>query len=117
MNTNCILFRNTVSVIIDKSGNITFQHLSVHTIENVSDAMTLIKDGDFKRKMAETPMNIQSSRSHCICTIHLTRTSRHSSTIYSSKLNLVDLAGYVSPYKICRDRFERCNFYLSANYV
>jgi kinesin family protein 6/9 len=43
--------------------------------------------------IAETPMNMASTRSHCVFTIHLTSRASGSPTIRKSKLNLVDLAG------------------------
>lgn len=92
---NNIKFRNTVSFFIDNKGRIKFQNLSIHSVKNLPEALKLIKKGDLRRKIAPTPMNIQSSRSHCICTIYLTRKKSDSPIIYESKLNLVDLAGYV----------------------
>lgn len=87
-------YRNNVSFFMDKKGRIIFQNLSVHPIKNISEALALIKQGDCKRKIAPALMNLKSSRSHCICTIYLTRKNAASSRIFKSKLNLVDLAGY-----------------------
>lgn len=41
----------------------------------------------------QTPMNMASTRSHCIFTIHITGRDVGADTIRKSKLNLVDLAG------------------------
>lgn len=40
-------------------------------------------------------MNMASTRSHCIFTIHMTSREVGGDTIRKSKLHLVDLAGYV----------------------
>lgn len=41
----------------------------------------------------QTPMNQASTRSHCIFTVHLCRRELGSTTLWRSKLHLVDLAG------------------------
>lgn len=43
--------------------------------------------------IAETPMNMASSRSHCVFTLHLEARRPGESTVRRSKLHLVDLAG------------------------
>lgn len=43
--------------------------------------------------IAETPMNLASTRSHCIFTIRITSRARDSAVVRRSKLHLVDLAG------------------------
>ena len=42
-------------------------------------------------------MNMASTRSHCIFTIHISAREPSSELIRRVKLHLVDLAGYVSP--------------------
>ena len=41
----------------------------------------------------QTPMNMASTRSHCIFTIHISSREAGSDTIKKAKLHLVDLAG------------------------
>lgn len=43
--------------------------------------------------IAETPMNMASSRSHCVFTMHLEARRPGESVVRRSKLHLVDLAG------------------------
>ncbi|KAL3320682.1 Kinesin- protein 6 [Cichlidogyrus casuarinus] len=74
-------------------------NLSSHPANNIEDALNLLFLGDTNRIIAETPMNEASSRSHCIFTLHITRTEKESHNKFHSKLNLVDLAGSERAYK------------------
>jgi kinesin family protein 6/9 len=49
--------------------------------------------GDTNRAIAETPMNMASSRSHCIFCLSIESRETGGDKIRRSKLNLVDLAG------------------------
>ena len=49
--------------------------------------------GDTNRAVAETPLNLASSRSHCIFTVSVEGREEGSSVVRHSKLHLVDLAG------------------------
>ena len=49
--------------------------------------------------MSTTPMNMASSRSHCIFTIAIEMRDRETEIIRTSKLHLVDLAGSERVYK------------------
>lgn len=55
----------------------------------------LIAQGEMNRSIAEHSLNLVSSRSHCIFTLHVeSRSHTHSTATYTvSKLNLIDLAG------------------------
>ena len=55
----------------------------------------MIFEGETNRTIAEHKLNKNSSRSHCVFTVHLEIRSRVESTekIIISKLHLVDLAG------------------------
>ncbi len=46
-------------------------------------------------KHTQTPMNMASTRSHCIFTIHIMSREPGSDMLKKSKLHLVDLAGLV----------------------
>ena len=65
-------------------------------VHELGDVLDLIKKAELSRKIGETKMNKQSSRSHCIFTVHVH--TRHKSfdgspTDYHGKLHMVDLAG------------------------
>jgi kinesin family protein 6/9 len=49
--------------------------------------------GDTNRAISETPMNMASSRSHCVFTVSIESRLVGSDTVRRSKLHLVDLAG------------------------
>lgn len=54
---------------------------------------TSIQQGDTNRAVSETPMNLASSRSHCVFTIYVEARQEGSAIVRRSKLHIVDLAG------------------------
>ena len=83
----------------DEDGNVHLRNLSMHVAASEEEALNLLFLGDTNRAIAETPMNLASSRSHCIFTISLEARQEGSSTIKRSKLHLVDLAGSERTHK------------------
>eukprot|EP00946_MAST-07B_sp_MAST-7B-sp1_P000703 g703.t1 len=77
----------------DEDGNVHLRGLSTHLASTEEDALNLLFLGDTNRAIAETPMNMASSRSHCVFTIFVESRESGSDTIRRSKLHLVDLAG------------------------
>ncbi|KAL5269965.1 hypothetical protein ACHWQZ_G003441 [Mnemiopsis leidyi] len=77
----------------DAEGNFHTRNLTVHQANSEEDALNLLFMGDTNRMTAETPMNMASTRSHCIFTIYISCKSQDSPTIRRGKLHLVDLAG------------------------
>jgi kinesin family member 15 len=61
----------------------------------VRDVLQLLSHGAANRHMAETKMNKESSRSHCVftCVVESKTTEDGMVNIRTSCLNLVDLAG------------------------
>ena len=55
--------------------------------------MDLLFAGDANRAVAETPLNLASSRSHCVFTITIEKRTSGDDTLQRAKLNIVDLAG------------------------
>jgi kinesin family member 6/9 len=82
-----------VQMLEDEHGNFHLKNLSMHAADNEEDALNLLFMGDTNRAIAETPMNMASSRSHCIFSVALESRVVGSDTIRRSKLHLVDLAG------------------------
>ena len=82
-----------VHMLEDEHGNFHLKNLSMHVANNEEDALNLLFMGDTNRAIAETPMNMASSRSHCIFTISLEVRENGSDLVRRSKLHLVDLAG------------------------
>jgi kinesin family protein C2/C3 len=64
--------------------------LSVRTLSEVESALA---SGYALRSSASTHTNERSSRSHCIVTLSVSSTHRHTGTRLHGKLHLVDLAG------------------------
>ena len=82
-----------VSLLEDSDGNFHLRNLSAHRATNEEEALNLLFLGDTNRTVSETPMNLASSRSHCIFTLYMESRKPGEETVRRSKLNLVDLAG------------------------
>ncbi|GLI60663.1 hypothetical protein VaNZ11_002864, partial [Volvox africanus] len=74
-------------------GTVSYRNLSMYRANNEEEALNLLFLGDTNRTISETPMNMASSRSHCIFTIHIEARKVGEDLVRRSKLNLVDLAG------------------------
>jgi kinesin family member 6/9 len=85
---------NNMSVVEDKSGT-SIKGLNLHIANSEEEALNLLFEGETNRTISEHQLNKNSTRSHCIFTVHLEMRSRVESTerVLYSKLNLVDLAG------------------------
>jgi kinesin family protein 6/9 len=77
----------------DEEGQVHLRGLSQHPASSEEDALNMLFLGDTNRAIAETPLNLASSRSHCLFTVSLEAVEEGSSIIRRSKLHLVDLAG------------------------
>jgi kinesin family protein 6/9 len=77
----------------DEEGQVHLRGLSTHLANSEEEALNLLFLGDTNRAIAETPMNMASSRSHCIFTVFVESREAGSDVIRRSKLHLVDLAG------------------------
>tara|TARA_B100000683_G_scaffold121131_1_gene119084 strand:- start:1416 stop:3431 length:2016 start_codon:yes stop_codon:yes gene_type:complete len=82
-----------IRVLEDEHGRTHAMDLTSHAVASEAEALDLLFVGDTNRAVAETPLNMASSRSHCIFTVIITRRSRGADTVRRAKLNLVDLAG------------------------
>ncbi|KAJ8276998.1 hypothetical protein GJAV_G00070270 [Gymnothorax javanicus] len=85
-----------VMAIVDEGGGgVTVKGLSMHLVQAEEDALNLLFEGEMNRIVGAHSLNKNSSRSHCIFTVHIESRSRTVSDAkyVTSKLNLVDLAG------------------------
>ncbi|EFO63107.1 Kinesin-9 [Giardia lamblia P15] len=75
--------------------SISIKNLSIHSAETFDAALELVFGAENVRSIAESSLNMQSSRAHCIYTIYLKQRSRVDETAPTmvTKLNVVDLAG------------------------
>ena len=86
-------FLPKVALLEDDDGVIHARGCSAHRAGSEEEALNLLFLGDVNRAVAETPMNLQSSRSHCVFTMAVERREPGALTVRRGKLNLVDLAG------------------------
>ncbi|XP_036372379.1 kinesin-like protein KIF9 isoform X2 [Megalops cyprinoides] len=84
-----------VTIVDEGTSGVTVRGLSVHVVHSEEEAFNLLFEGEMNRIIGAHVMNRNSSRSHCIFTVHIESHSRSLSNpkYVSSKLNLVDLAG------------------------
>lgn len=82
-----------VSLMEDEDGRFHLRSLSAHRVATEEDALNLLFLGDTNRMISETPMNMASSRSHCIFSVAIEARKAGEETVRRSKLHLVDLAG------------------------
>ncbi|XP_033207917.1 kinesin-like protein KIF3A [Belonocnema kinseyi] len=88
-----------VTIQEDEAGTLHLKNLSFWSVSNEKDALDLLFVGDTNRVVSETPMNLSSSRSHCIFTI-IVSVKKFGADRYSrAKMHLVDLAGSERVYK------------------
>jgi len=86
---------NDLQILEDNKGSIMVRGLFTPVANNEEEALSLMFQGETNRSIEEHQLNKNSTRSHCIFTVHLESRSRVESsgqTIYS-KLHVVDLAG------------------------
>ena len=65
------------------------KNLSMHAADNEEDALNLLFMGDTNRAIAETPMNMASSRSPCIFSLAIEARVVGSDVIRRSKLHIL----------------------------
>lgn len=88
-----------VTMMTDEDGNTHLKNLSMHRANTEEEALNLLFLGDTNRAIAETPMNLASSRSHCMFTIFVESRKQGSDTVRRAKLHMVDLAGSERAHK------------------
>lgn len=86
---------SNITIQDDAKGEIHVKGLSLNVCSNEEQALNYLFEGETNRTVSAHQLNKESSRSHCVYTIHLESKSRAESTekVVFSKLNLVDLAG------------------------
>jgi Kinesin-like protein len=68
-------------------------------VKNVQEAFNIIQKGTSNRTIGSTYMNEVSSRSHLIVMFTVLSTNKITGKNYTSRLNLIDLAGSERLYK------------------
>ncbi|XP_068438196.1 kinesin-like protein KIF9 isoform X2 [Clinocottus analis] len=82
-------------VMEEPGGGVFIRGLSYHPVHSEEEALNLLFEGELNHIIGSHALNRNSSRSHCIFTVHIESHSRSSlsAKYVASKLNLVDLAG------------------------
>ncbi|CAM6093821.1 unnamed protein product [Calypogeia fissa] len=82
-----------VTMLEDGENCFHLRNLSQHLATTEEEALNLLFVGETNRMISATPMNLASSRSHCIFTVTIEARKAGQETVRRSKLHLVDLAG------------------------
>eukprot|EP00057_Strongylocentrotus_purpuratus_P018758 XP_011673232.1 PREDICTED: uncharacterized protein LOC763216 [Strongylocentrotus purpuratus] len=90
---NVVTHLPKVTVTDGPNNSCIVRNLSMHLAADERVAQSLLLQGQASRKVAETPMNQRSSRSHAVFTIYVKARQKGSHAVNKSKLHLVDLAG------------------------
>ncbi|KAJ8607974.1 hypothetical protein CTAYLR_008230 [Chrysophaeum taylorii] len=77
-----------LSVLDDAKGQVVVRNVLEREVRTVEAVASLLRAGGTRRRVGATAMNAESSRSHAICTIRVTRLDGR-----DGKLSVVDLAG------------------------
>ena len=90
--------RKSLPLREDSHGGVVVAGLTSRPISNASEALQVLHEGTMNRTTAATLMNLTSSRSHAVFTIHLSQITRSESCgevdiNTTSRFTFVDLAG------------------------
>ncbi|XP_056610418.1 kinesin-like protein KIF9 isoform X2 [Triplophysa dalaica] len=61
----------TLGVVEEPGGGVSIKGLTLHLVHNEEEALNLLFEGEMNRIIGEHALNKNSSRSHCIFTIHI----------------------------------------------
>jgi hypothetical protein len=82
-----------VSIRMDRDGHVQTENVSEEECPDEAALAAVLERGTAARKTAATAMNSESSRSHLILTVRITRTNRETGAELKGKITLMDLAG------------------------
>ena len=86
-----------------RDGQLHLKNLKVYEVDTAKAALQLLFRGNLNRVTSSTPMNMASSRSHCILTLTIENRDRDSAVVRRSKLHMVRAAtGCGSRVSVCR---------------
>ena len=85
----------SISMQDDVNGEVSVRGLTTTECRNEEEALNCLFEGEQSRVTTDNNLNVNSSRSHAIFTIHIESRStiEQSEKVITSKLHLVDLAG------------------------
>ncbi|GMH69323.1 hypothetical protein TrLO_g8416 [Triparma laevis f. longispina] len=81
--------------IMDSKGGVTCAGLSKQPVGSAADVLAMMEKARTQRRIGETKMNKQSSRSHCLFTLNVKAKKQYPDGVMevNGKLHMVDLAG------------------------
>jgi kinesin family protein 6/9 len=85
---DCAVSLPKVTLLEDDDGVVHARGCSVHRASSEEDALNLLFLGDVNRAVAETPMNLASSRSHCVFTMNVSRREVGSEVVRKGKVRV-----------------------------
>ena len=109
-----------IGYLEDAWGDLHLLNLNTFEVTSEAEALKVLFLGNFHRVVSETPMNMASSRSHCILSTTIDVRSADGAEVCISKLHMVDLAGSERVYKRethATTRREGCCINLSLHYL
>lgn len=109
-----------IGYLEDAWGDLHLLNLNTFEVTSEAEALKVLFLGNFHRVVSETPMNMASSRSHCILSTTIDVRSADGAEVCVSKLHMVDLAGSERVYKRnahATTRREGCCINLSLHYL
>ena len=77
----------------DAKGWVTVTNLTQRECGGYDDLMAVVQEGTARRRVANTQMNTESSRSHQVFSVVVESTDTQTQTVTKGKLSFVDLAG------------------------
>jgi kinesin family protein C1 len=109
LNQNSDSNKNDLKIVNDQANKkIIVTDLQIKPVKTVIDVHQLLATAAGNRKVAQTSMNAQSSRSHFVFTLHVTMINTRTNEKRIGNLNLCDLAGSerVSSAKTTGEQFK-----------
>lgn len=77
----------------DSRGSVYVECATDRDVTSCDELLNCIKDGQYRRHVAATKMNSESSRSHLIAILIVESTNKKTKQVTTGKLTLCDLAG------------------------
>jgi hypothetical protein len=97
-----LMARNSRVVVQEKDGKVRLPTLTRSVVTTMEDALKILSNGNKYRHVAATMANPESSRSHSVFEIVIQQRQPGSVTsVMTSKLRLVDLAGRLVQNELC----------------
>ncbi|GMH87098.1 hypothetical protein TrVE_jg10935 [Triparma verrucosa] len=97
--------------IMDSKGGVFCAGLSKQPVSSAADVLTQMEKARTQRRIGETKMNKQSSRSHCLFTLNVKAKKQYPDGVMevNGKLHMVDLAGSECAKSASMDKADKAS--------